>query len=246
MSSGTPTQLRDLTTLVARKRAELEHVSRKKALLERQLADLHQEIEHLTARSGAAGPGQGASFSGVRRRQARGLPELVVAVEAGDSQLVRESLRAGASPNGRNKDGEPLLLLAVSRPNNVAVVRELLKAGAEVDLRDRSGNTALISCVRDEELSAVKELVLAGADLNARNDDGDTPLTNAACWGSAKVVRLLLASGADPDVRDGAGLSAMQLAQQQGHRAVGEILRRAAEIYRPSRSRGSPGGKLAL
>lgn len=135
-------------------------------------------------------------------------------------------LKAGADPNVRNEHDEPALVLAACTGGNVEAVRELLHFGARVDETDADGNTALIACARDMDLAVVKELVEHGANVNARNADGDTPLTNAASWGGMRVVKYLCSHSADSTLADGLGVSAAELARQQGHAEIGEFLER--------------------
>lgn len=178
--------------------ARLRLLDRASALVERNLADLQSlwELDQL----------------------------LINAAIAGNAREVARRLREGADPDARDADGDPVLLLAASRDGNLAVVRELLAAGADVNAPDALGNTPLIAAVRDENLAIVKELTRGGAELDVSNLDGDTPLTNAATWGARKVVRHLLSAGADPALRDGNGLSAAELATQQGHLKLAAIL----------------------
>jgi ankyrin repeat protein len=151
--------------------------------------------------------------------------ELIKAVESKKIAAAKFLLDAGADPNSRNSDQQPILHLAVSlAPPSVSLVRALLQARADIDSLDDAGNTALILCVADVNLSVVRALIKHGANVNARNDDGDTPLTNAACWGSRKVLKYLLAHGADIHLADGIGVTAAELARQHGHGAVVELL----------------------
>ena len=178
--------------------ARLRLLDRTSALVERNLADLESlwELDQL----------------------------LLSAAVSGSATEVARRLKEGADPDARDADGDPVLLLAASRNGNLAVVRELLGAGADVNARDAMGNTPLIVAVRDENLGIVQRLTSSGAEINVSNLDGDTPLTNAATWGARNVVRHLLSEGADPAMRDGNGLSAAELASQQGHLKLAVML----------------------
>ncbi len=118
------------------------------------------------------------------------------------------------------------MLLAAYKPRNLPVVRELLRRGADPNLSDNEGNTALLVSVRDDELDVVRELVRRRANVNARSQAGDTPLTNAAAWGSYAVSKYLLKSGADPNLADGEEISAAELARQQGHAKIAQMIER--------------------
>lgn len=192
---------------------------------ERELAELQESLNDV---AGAGGRGAGSSRGMARTSEKASSRLLIKAALGANLQAVRAQLSAGADPNSRDRDGDPVLHLAVLRDGNLSVVRELLKAGAEVDARNESGGTPLIACVRDENLAVVKELVSHGANVNERDQQGDTPLTNAACWGSRNVVKHLLAHGADPDLADGLNVSPSDLARQQGHDAIANLLDRAS------------------
>ena len=241
MTRATPAEIRDLTTLLERKRDELDRLLRKRRYLERELAVLDRYIRQQSARAAIRAKGNGRGGSGLRRRGEPESRELMKAVESGNLSLTRACLKAGANPNARSEHGEPLLMLAASRGGSLPIVRELLRAGAQVDATDPSGNTALIACARDEDLPVVVELVENGANINARNLAGDTPLTNAACWGSSRVARLLLRQGADPRLTDGMDLLPVQLAQQQGHRSIVDLLRRRSVRPDPREVTARPG-----
>lgn len=157
--------------------------------------------------------------------------KLAAAVLQGDLRKVQNHLQSGVNPNWRNSDGEPILLLAVNRSGNEEIVRALIAAGARVDERDRARNTALVTCVRDEDFAMVQLLVEHGAQPDVANKHGDTPLTNAACWGSKRVVEYLLKHGANPLVKDGEDLAPSDIARQQGYEEIADILDRFASKW---------------
>ena len=53
-----------------------------------------------------------------------------------------------------------------------------------------------------------------------------TPLHSAAVRGHTEVVELLLAEGAEVNARMSKGYTALQLAEQEGHARVAELLRK--------------------
>ena len=212
MTSVLPNEVVNLRQRLKRYRSQLQR-------LEHEHSELAGRLQHVESLLVSKKP-QG------RRDLNAASAELVRTVQSGNPRPVRKLLDAGADPNARSEDAEPVLHLATQV---VAVVRELLRAGARVDERDELGNTALMTCARDEDLAMVRELVKHGADVNAVNRDGDTPLTNAASWGSEKVVKHLLSHGANPALTDGLGVAAAELARQQGHRAIARMLDHAAE-----------------
>lgn len=220
-------QLVQIERQLQRQRADLERLQQERIQLQDRLKEIGRRVgDHEPgAKSGRRSRAGGASQP--LARSAASATKLIRSALAGEVAAVRRQLSAGADPNSLSPEGEPVLVLASLRDENVQAVCELLKAGAEVDRIDEEGNTALIGCVRDENMKTVQQLVEHGADVNARNRAGDTPLTNAACWGSRRVVRYLLAHGADPALPNGVDMPASELARQHGHAQIVAMLERA-------------------
>ena len=58
---------------------------------------------------------------------------------------------------------------------------------------------ALLSAVKDENITRVRTLIEAGANINRADWSGDTSLIQAARSGNAAIAKTLLASGANVD-----------------------------------------------
>jgi ankyrin repeat protein len=162
---------------------------------------------------------------GLRSRKKTLGDQLIAAIKAQNPRAIRKLLQDGANPNTLDRESTPAIVLAASFQRPLQMLRALLRAGADANATDQQGNAPLIILARDEDLDCVKELIKHGADVNAKNIDGDTPFTNSATWGAVKVVRYLLSHSADPMLRDGAGLTALDLAGQHGHKHIAELLR---------------------
>jgi hypothetical protein len=67
-------------------------------------------------------------------------------------------------------------------------------------------------------------LIEHGADLNARNGNDGTALMFATLFGRHNIVPVLLEAGADTTLRDVRGLSARDLAVQQGNEVALQLL----------------------
>jgi ankyrin repeat protein len=69
------------------------------------------------------------------------------------------------------------------------VAKALIKGGAKLDLKNKDGNTALLSAAFLGQPEIVKALLEKGADVNAKNNDGSTALASAELpWELAKGI----------------------------------------------------------
>ncbi len=69
-------------------------------------------------------------------------------------------------------------------------------------------------------------LLDAGMAVDATDEHQLTPLMWAAGQGQAQVVTLLLRRGARAELRDDRGLNALDIARQQSHTEVAQLLAR--------------------
>lgn len=143
---------------------------------------------------------------------------------AGDPEVVRRLLDAGAAADQRDVHGEGAVAFAVAGEGAEAVAL-LCAAGADANARDAAGNAPIFKTLRPGGLPALEALVAAGADLEVRSGAQEqTPLQHAARQGLEEHVRLLLAAGARVDPRDAEGHTARDLAVAAGHTAIAELL----------------------
>ena len=121
---------------------------------------------------------------------------LFLAAGAGDAELMRMLLAAGAQADVKVK-GETTLLMAAAgvgrvqdflagpagqedeEAQHLEAARLALQLGAEVNAANAKGQTALMAAVAVGANSVVRHLVVAGAELNARDRIGMTPWTIA-------------------------------------------------------------------
>ncbi|XP_048018590.1 KN motif and ankyrin repeat domain-containing protein 4-like isoform X1 [Megalobrama amblycephala] len=113
---------------------------------------------------------------------------------------------------------------------NFSIVKLLLDTGVcEVDLRNKSGYTAImlasLTAVESPgDMKVVQQLMELG-DVNARvGQVGQTALHLAVRHGRVPIVRLLLEQGADPNAQDHAGTTPLISACDRGHVNIVRIL----------------------
>ncbi len=111
-----------------------------------------------------------------------------------------------------------------AREDDVAAMAFFLKAGMRPDVKDRSGNTALLAASGSGRPRAARWLVEAGAQPDRPGAEKVTPLVAAARAGSVETVKLLLEKGADPAARDEKHFSALTAAAFAGHSEVIRVL----------------------
>ncbi len=148
-----------------------------------------------------------------------------VFARAGDNDLLREMVAAGADIEARDKEGRTALRWAVDL-GHAKSVEFLLGAGADKEARDAKGHTALQTAAAMGYFEVARVLLSAGADSNVEKNTGATPLHLAAMKGNSEIVEALLKNGADPDAHDPSadGCTPLHGAVIKGHAKVVELL----------------------
>ncbi|WJF95209.1 hypothetical protein QS308_14025 [Paraburkholderia bonniea] len=107
-------------------------------------------------------------------------------------------------PNTFFKENPPLhLSIFLGRDEIFELLLNDLRIGGKINLRDRNGNTALISAFKFERHEYAGPLLDAGADVNLLNGQGEAALLLARelaeknVKGSTEALQLLLNAGAD-------------------------------------------------
>eukprot|EP01046_Picozoa_sp_COSAG06_P030748 COSAG06_NODE_2941_length_6022_cov_3.468278_6_plen_331_part_00 len=159
-----------------------------------------------------------------------GFPVLYQAAAGGHAALVELLLSANASVDTPNEEGATPLCIAAQN-GHTAVIKLLLAAEASVDTPTQDGATPLSVAAQQGHTAAAERLLGAGADPHHMGNQQENVLWSAAYSGSAKIVRMLLLRGADPSLRshsddkEYANMTALDVAQKQGHTAVAALLR---------------------
>ena len=132
---------------------------------------------------------------------ADGASALIGGIRAGNAEVVRLLLEAGANINRQSERKQFPLQFAVDR-NMIDVLRVLMEYSPKLDLVDDDGDTALHCINSDTSIKIVKILVNAGINVNYRNRNRDTPICKAV-WSNIPETLLYLAKKAKLDIVGG-------------------------------------------
>jgi hypothetical protein len=120
--------------------------------------------------------------------------QFIRACSTGKSEVVRELLQRGLSPEPRDAYGLTGLIWA-GRKGQVGVAEILVAYGADLEAKDRTGRTSLHHAVALKHPDFVRFIASQGAFLNPVDMHGCTPLDLAMMAGD-KMVTLLEELGA--------------------------------------------------
>ncbi|GAB1213283.1 hypothetical protein ATERTT37_002432 [Aspergillus terreus] len=132
-----------------------------------------------------------------------GLTALYIAIAAGNEDVVRLLLEAGADAKARTTcevgTGESVLHMAVGWFHN-SMLALLIRYGADVNVAGTNpiGQTALHIAAEYGNTEAITELIKYGTNINAKFPDGQTALEVAAQKGQIEAVSVLIDHGMDP------------------------------------------------
>ena len=148
---------------------------------------------------------------------------LARAAAAGQTEVVRKLLAAGADPDQRGEQGFTPLGAAALR-GHALVVRLLLRHEADPDRKSADGAPPLVNAARMGHAAVVEALLDAGADPTRADRHGHHALSMAAARGDVAMVRRLLDHGMEVDARDGEGRTAFFWAGLYRRDAVRQVL----------------------
>ncbi len=181
---------------------------------------------------------------------------LFLAASEGDVKTVRSLIDTGENVNARDTEGETPLMYAAVR-GQTQVVLLLLSKGAQIDVVSVNGETALdraasagftaavrvliekgankeigvplIEALSKGHLDIVGLLVAKGANVNAEDTAGDAALSYASKQGApVEIIKEMIAAGSDVKHRNKQGKTAEDLAAENGHKEIAELLKKAA------------------
>lgn len=90
--------------------------------------------------------------------------------------------------------------------------------------REYDLSKCLYFAVRDRKIVESAFLIASGAKVDFQGDEGKTPLMIASTDGGSSIVRLLLQYCADKELQDDDENTAWELAQENGHAEIVELL----------------------
>lgn len=165
---------------------------------------------------------------------------LCYAIKTNSFTIVKTLIENGADVNMKNGVGSyetPLMMAAEC--GRLRIMKLLLLKEARVDERDAWGGTALIKAAEHGNEECLRCLIEHECDINVVSYSG-TALMKAAKNGHNGCVRLLLQNNAEKNVRDVHGNAAGDLAFQNYHDDVADMLdsmwvRRNRKLYKGGR-----------
>ena len=116
---------------------------------------------------------------------------LWIAAVAGDTAAIAAALRAGASVDSLDPQGNRRALNYAAIGNHVAAVQMLLQHGATVNLANRTGFTPLHHAAEYGSVGALSALLAAGANATMPSAQGALPIDIARRRGDDAGVKLL-------------------------------------------------------
>jgi len=151
----------------------------------------------------------------------RGDTGLILALRERAAQVFNLLLQArGIELEAQARNGDNALMIAAYKGNKEAVAA-LLARNAEVN---RPGWTALHYAAAAGSDDIVRMLLDRKAALDARSPNNTTPIMMAVFGGHIMTVKLLLDAGADATLKNDQGMTAIDFANNAGHKDIAEGL----------------------
>lgn len=157
-------------------------------------------------------------------KDADGSPPLLVAARAGNVEIARYLLDAGADMNlGDNENSNALHLAACGGQN--AMIDFLLERGMDIHAEDVNGMNAVLFAGGYNKYETARHLLSKGARADSKNRQGTTLMHQAAAMGNLEFMKYLVSQGQSADVGlDQWGRTPLTAAAFGGRREVVEYL----------------------
>lgn len=131
---------------------------------------------------------QGLNPGDLEQRGSNGDTALMRATRAGELEVVRSLLQAGAIVNARNHDGNNALWFACFG-DRYDLIEQLVQAGIDIDNRNDNGATALMYAASAGKTAMVKCLLAAGANAELKNLDDFRAIDFAANFDILRMLK---------------------------------------------------------
>ncbi|XP_031574916.1 uncharacterized protein LOC116308594 [Actinia tenebrosa] len=123
--------------------------------------------------------------------------------------LIESLLKAGADVNQTDIDGKSAFIRALQKGKK-HLANILIHHGAKVNIFDKTGRTALIYAVKNNESrDMVQSLIKAGAEINHTDNKGKTALFYAVHNEDYSLTQVLIEAGADVNLTDASSKSVL-------------------------------------
>jgi len=136
------------------------------------------------------------------------------AAQAGQTDVVEYLIAAGANVDTENISGKTPLEFAADKGHK-EVVELLIENGADVNAGGRSSQTPLNIALQRKHKNIAELLIQKGADVS---------LHTAARYGLLEKLKELIGKGADVNTKNNEGQTPLDIASEQGHKEIVELL----------------------
>jgi len=176
----------------------------------------------------------------VNEETSEGSIALHAAADLGWFNIVALLVECGGSISGStNLDSDAIPLLEASRNGHQYVIELLLDRGADINIKSRSGRTALHKAVGNSKEEVANLLINRGVDVTAQTKSSLwTALHSAASQGNVRPVFVLLGHGAYLDAKTSEEETSLEIAIDRGHDAVAQQLVTAGSDIHSRNRRG--------
>jgi ankyrin repeat protein len=164
---------------------------------------------------------------------------LIKAVETGDINTSRSLVNKGGDVHSVNKDGYPLIQIAVKQ-NNRAMVEALLELGADVNQTDDIQEwSPLMWAAEIGTNDILRMLIKHRAKVNYKTNQGWSALMSAVSGDNIEGASILLGAGAKPNIRVGTdGITPLMQAASDGNIEMAKLLVKFGASVRMADKRG--------
>lgn len=153
--------------------------------------------------------------------------QIVRAATAEDLAAVKREIQKGAPINTIDDKGRTALIAAANNGvSSLPIMEVLIENKARVDIRDKTGQTALMAAADRNCEPCIELLIKSGAPLDVQDRDGFTAFMHAARRDSIEVISQLAKAGAKIDMTDFTGRTSLDLATTERRNATAALLRK--------------------